>query len=56
MRIDSVTMPNIEGKSPERAIALLYEHCQETAVHVMRLSNEVEELKRQLADLQLRQR
>lgn len=58
MRIDIVTMPDIQGKSPAEALKVLYEHCRETAILVMKLNNGVEELKRNLGDLeqQLRHR
>lgn len=54
MRIDSVTMPDIRGKTPEQAVKILYDHCQETALHVMRLSNELEDLKLKVAQLERR--
>ena len=52
MRIDSVTMPDIRGKTPEQAIKILYDHCHDTAVQVMHLSNELEDLKKKVARLE----
>lgn len=36
MRIDYVRMPELNNKTPAEALRLLYEHCRETADHVMR--------------------
>ncbi len=44
-RISSVTMPNIKGLPPQKALEVLYNHCYETAVKVMLMSNEIEDLK-----------
>ena len=52
MRIDIVSMPNIEGKKPEESIKLLYNHCREVAVKVMELNNTLEDLKRKVSDLE----
>jgi organic hydroperoxide reductase OsmC/OhrA len=52
MRIESVTMPDIQGKTPEQALKALYLHCHETAVLAMRLNNELEDLKRKVAELE----
>ena len=55
MRIDSVTMPDIQGKSAPEAIKILYEHCRETTVRFMHLNNKVEDLERKLGELESRQ-
>jgi len=52
MRIDSVSMPDIRGKTPEQALKALYDHCHETAVQVMRLNNELEDLKEKVVKLE----
>ena len=56
MRIDRVSMPNIQGKTLEQAFKALYDHCYETAVQVMRMNNEIEDLKQKVADLERHQR
>jgi len=52
MRIDTVTMPNIKIKPIEKALEALYNHCHETAVLVMKLNNEVEDLKQKVRNLE----
>jgi len=52
MRIDTVTMPEIRGKSPGEAILALYEHCRETAVLLMRVNNKVEDLESKVSELE----
>jgi|GEM_PF-3511853 len=52
MRIDSVTMPNIKVKPIEKALEILYNHCYETAVLVMTMNNEIEELKDKIRRLE----
>lgn len=56
MTIDSVTMPNIKVKPIEKALEALYDHCHETAVQVMRMSNEIEDLKQKIYRLESNQR
>jgi len=56
MRIDIVNMPNIQGKLPQEALKILYDHCYDTAMQVMRLSNELEDLKQKVARLEQNQR
>jgi hypothetical protein len=45
-------MPTIQGKTPEQALKVLYDHCHETAVQVMLLNNELEDLKEKVAQLE----
>jgi hypothetical protein len=52
MRITSVTMPNIKVKPIEKALEALYDHCYNTAVHVMKMSNEIEDLKQKIQRLE----
>jgi hypothetical protein len=52
MRIDSVSTPDIRGMNPEQALKALCKHCHETAVQVMRLNNELEDLKEKVAKLE----
>lgn len=52
MRIDSVTMPNIKVKPIEKALEVLYNHCYETAVRVMEMSNDIEDLKAKIHRLE----
>jgi hypothetical protein len=52
MRIGRVSMPDIQGKTPEQALKALYDHCHELAVQVMRLTNELEDLKRKVAEVE----
>jgi len=54
MRIDSVTMPNIEVKPIERALKVLYDHCHEMSNHIMKMSNEIEDLKDKIRYLENR--
>lgn len=54
MRIDSVTMPNIKVKPIEKALEALYNHCYETAVQVMKMNNEIEDLKQKIYQLENR--
>lgn len=56
VRIDFVQMPKIEGLRPEEAIQALYKHCHETAVLLMRMNNDVEDLKNKLRELDSRLR
>jgi len=56
MRIDIVNMPNIQGKSPQEALKMLYDHCYDTAMQVMRLNNELEDLKQKFARFEQNQR
>lgn len=55
-RIDVVTMPNLEGKSIPEAIKALYDHCHDTAVQVMLLTNEVVALNQKVQKLEQNQR
>ncbi len=54
-RIDTVTMPRLEGKSPQQALEALYKHCFEVAVQVMHLTNEVIDLRAKVALLERQQ-
>jgi hypothetical protein len=54
MRIDMVTMPDIKGKPIEKALELLYNHCHDVAVQVMRMNNEIEDLKQKINRLESR--
>lgn len=56
MRITIVTMPNIQGKPPQEALKLLYDHCHETAIQVMKLNNDLEDLKQKVYRLEQNQR
>ena len=51
MRINQINMPNIQGKSPQDAIKILYDHCHETAIQIMRLSNDIEDLKEEIEQI-----
>lgn len=51
-RIDTLTMPSIEGKSPQQALKALYDHCFEVAAQVMHLTNEVADLREKVALLE----
>ena len=54
MRINSVTMPIIEGQPTDKAIKMLYDHCKETAGQIMRMSNEIEDLKSKIHQLEMK--
>ena len=54
MKIDYVNLPNMQGKDPLTALKDLHRHCAETAQLVMKLNNEVEELKSKIRDLERR--
>jgi len=45
MRIDFVNGPSIEGKSVDQALKILHSFCHDTAVQVMKMNNEIEDLK-----------
>jgi len=49
-------MPSIQGKSPQEALQLLYDHCHDTATQIMKLSNELENLKQKITRLEQNQR
>ena len=51
MRIDSVTMPNIQGLPPAKALEVLYDHCYEVAKKVMQINNELEDLKSKVNEI-----
>jgi hypothetical protein len=54
MRIDQVSGPRIHGKKPEEAVKILAGFCHETAIRVMQLNNQIEDLKDQVAQLRAR--
>lgn len=56
MRIDCVNGPNIEGMTPAQAIAIFAESCHLAAVQIMRLDNEIEDLKAKVEALSWRPR
>jgi len=47
-------MPNIKVKPIEKALEALYNHCHETAVQVMMMNNEIEDLKQKIYQLENR--
>jgi hypothetical protein len=56
MRIDYVNGPDVQGKTPAQAIAILVESCHAAAVQIMRLNNDLEDLKEQVEELTRRVR
>ena len=52
MRIDVVNMPQIKGKPVEQALEILHKHCHETAIMVMKMNNEIEDLKQKVSRLE----
>jgi len=54
VKIDSVTIPPIEGKTPAEALAVTYDLAAKTARLLVQLNGEVEELKARLDRLERR--
>jgi len=54
MRIDYVNGPDISGKTPVQALEILARSCHDQAVQIMRLNNELEDLKDEVRRLQQR--
>jgi len=54
MRIDQISVPSVEGVPVDEAVRRLQRHCRETAVVLMRVNNDVEDLKAKLAELERR--
>lgn len=52
MKIDMVNGPNIEGKPIDQALKILVNHCHDTAIMVMTMANEIEDLKRKIYRLE----
>jgi hypothetical protein len=45
MKIDIVSGPDVAGMTVQQALQAIARHCHDTAVQVMRISNELEELR-----------
>ena len=56
MLIDCVNGPDVQGKSPALAIAILVESCHAAAVQIIRLNKELEDLKAKVEELTRRVR
>lgn len=52
MRIDHVRGPDISGKNPQQAVEVLAKTVHDCMVQIMRLSNEIEDLKEEVERLQ----
>ena len=52
MRIEEISMPVVRGKPFQQALNDLYQHCYESSVLAMRMNNEIEDLKKKVAELQ----
>jgi hypothetical protein len=48
-KIDTLTMPNLQGKTVDQKIQLLYDHCFDVAKLVMQLNNEIIELQHKIS-------
>jgi phage shock protein A len=47
-------MPNIKIKPVEKALEALYNHCEQVAIQVMKMNNEIENLKHKIYQLENR--
>ena len=56
MRISEISVPNVDGLSPEDALRKLQRHCRDMAEAFVQVNNEVEDLKRKFAELDQRLR
>ncbi len=54
MKIDNVALPSLEGKTTIESIQVLHETLWLTMQHIMRMSNEIEELKHRVESLERR--
>lgn len=56
MRIDYVNNLDIKGLRVEKALEALCKHCNDTAIQVMKMNNEIEDLKQEIYQLKNGQR
>lgn len=54
MRITSVSGPNVKGKPIDQALEIICKHCHDTAIQIMTMSNEIEDLKQKIYRLENR--
>jgi len=50
--IDTFTMPNIQGKTVDQQIKLIYDHWYKVGLLAMKMNNEIIELKQKIANLE----
>lgn len=47
-KLNYTGMPNIDGKTPEEAISLLFQHCQDVAENMVSMSRKLDDLTTEL--------
>jgi len=52
MRISEISVPGVDGLPPAEALRRLQRHCRDMAEAFMQINNEVEDLKRKVAELE----